>query len=287
MDRLKTVLQGHHKSDKPGRTQSDVPHSPSASEGHVQRSNTDPVEHRSSIDSDDHEHNENAAKKRLERQHEREEKAAKMREEIHQRHIRAWEADELKANYGAIDPSDVGENKMDLDVVRERFEAISQKSLGSQVAVRARVHFVRPLSSKVAFIVLRQQLSTLQTVLVAREGKVSTSMINWAERLRPETVVVVQGVLQKPQAAKDKEVKSATFHNIEILVEKVRSPILSQASLTPGTDPRHRQRHYLPSVPRLRCRTTKGRPCLARRDAHVEAVFRPREPGRQSERHHQ
>lgn len=93
-------------------------------------------------------------------------------------------------------------------------------SCGTPVTFRARIHHVRPLSSKVAFMVLRQGLATIQGVLVAREGQVSENFVRWAERLSTESVAVIHGKLQTPQGDQ-KEVKSATFHQIEVLICKV------------------------------------------------------------------
>ena len=105
---------------------------------------------------------------------------------------------------------------------RKKFEDIANLPPGTPILLRARIHHIRPLSARVAFIVLRQRLSTLQSVLVEREGEISKNMVKWCERLETESVVIVRGKLQKPNEATDKEVKSTTFHNVEILIESVR-----------------------------------------------------------------
>jgi len=71
------------------------------------------------------------------------------------------------------------------------------------------------------FIVLRQGISTVQAVLSEEEGKVSPNMVRWAGNLNRETIVYVQGRIQKPGDGHS-EVKQATIHEVEISIEKVR-----------------------------------------------------------------
>jgi ergosteryl-3beta-O-L-aspartate synthase len=47
-------------------------------------------------------------------------------------------------------------------------------------------------------------------------------MVRWAEHLHREAIVLVQGVLQKPQA-KQEEVKGASIHELEVKIQKVRT----------------------------------------------------------------
>ena len=62
-------------------------------------------------------------------------------------------------------------------------------------------------------------------------------MIRWAGSLRRETIVYVQGKIQKPGDGQP-EVKQASTHEVEIYIEKVRAfskqrslPILLYSSL--------------------------------------------------------
>lgn len=71
------------------------------------------------------------------------------------------------------------------------------------------------------FLVLRQGISTVQAVLSEEEGKVSRNMVRWAGNLHRETIVYVQGKIQKPGDGHS-EVKQATIHEVEIFIEKVR-----------------------------------------------------------------
>jgi len=71
------------------------------------------------------------------------------------------------------------------------------------------------------FLVLRQGISTVQAVLSEEEGKVSRSMVRWAGNLTRETIVYLQGKIQKPGDGHP-EIKQATVHEVEISVDKVR-----------------------------------------------------------------
>lgn len=81
------------------------------------------------------------------------------------------------------------------------------------------------LGAKLAFVVFRQQLITVQGVLHAGdepevEGKdtgVSELMVRWAEKLGKETVVLVEGKVR--EAAQ--EVKSAEIHHFELDILKM------------------------------------------------------------------
>jgi aspartyl-tRNA synthetase len=73
--------------------------------------------------------------------------------------------------------------------------------------------------AKLAFIVFRQQLLTVQGVLCAtdEEGGVSEHMVRWAEKLSKETIVLVEGKVRDAE----KEVISTEVHRFEMDVMKV------------------------------------------------------------------
>ena len=81
------------------------------------------------------------------------------------------------------------------------------------------------------FLVLRQGISTVQAVLTEEEEKVSRNMVRWAGDLRRETIVYVQGKIQKPGDGHP-EVKQASIHEVEISIEKVQPFPSSSASLS-------------------------------------------------------
>ena len=73
--------------------------------------------------------------------------------------------------------------------------------------------------AKLAFIVFRQQMLTVQGVLRAtdEEGGVSEHMVRWAEKLPKETIVLVEGNVREAE----KEVISTEVHQFEMDVMKV------------------------------------------------------------------
>ena len=96
-------------------------------------------------------------------------------------------------------------------------QQITEGMIGEPVTFRGRVHIVRRMGPSLVFIILRDQLTTMQGVLRQREGEISESMVRWAEHIRSGTVVVVKGKVQQAEQA----VKTTTFHNIELLIDEV------------------------------------------------------------------
>ncbi|OAL37402.1 aspartate-tRNA(Asn) ligase [Fonsecaea nubica] len=149
-------------------------------------------EHRSKLSLDHRDDSEERIKKRLE-------DAAKT------------ETDDMKARYGDLplmqSTTSHTQNRLDLSTVTEEMA-------GQEVVFRCRLHHVRNMGAKLVFLIFRQQISTIQGVLVEEPGKVSAIMIHWAEHLRTGNIMLVKGVLQKPQIP----VKSASIHNVEVKV---------------------------------------------------------------------
>ncbi|KAH6680662.1 aspartyl-tRNA synthetase-like protein [Halenospora varia] len=104
-----------------------------------------------------------------------------------------------------------------------------QKSEGSIISFRARIHTLRRMSAKLVFIVFRQQTITIQGVLqgfkpdgevAAGEnnvGTISEQMVRSVEHYPSETIVVVHAKLRKAH----KRVKNATVHDHELEVYEV------------------------------------------------------------------
>ncbi|KZP05302.1 aspartyl-tRNA synthetase cytoplasmic [Athelia psychrophila] len=112
---------------------------------------------------------------------------------------------------------------------REDFRNIP-KEVGHTVLFRARIQSIRPMSAKLAFIVFRQQLFTVQGVLRAtdEEGDVSENMVRWAEKLPRETIVLVEGMVREAE----KEVLSTEIHKFEMDVVKLH--VLSEVTESPA-----------------------------------------------------
>ncbi|ORY08867.1 aspartyl-tRNA synthetase-like protein [Clohesyomyces aquaticus] len=124
---------------------------------------------------------------------------------------------EQKAKYGNIPPNSyAGEPK---NQQRADIRTLSAKDVGKEVVFRARIHHLRKMSSKFVFFVFRQQIATVQGVLV-EHADISKYMLYWAEHLETESVVLVKGILQEPQS-KQGEVTGATIRDVEISVHSL------------------------------------------------------------------
>ncbi|OSX66656.1 hypothetical protein POSPLADRAFT_1131534 [Postia placenta MAD-698-R-SB12] len=97
---------------------------------------------------------------------------------------------------------------------------VASMNEGQHVTFQARVHHIRPLGSKIIFMVFRSQLTTLQGVLTEEEGVISHNMVRWAEGLNRETIVLVKGVVQRPPDGQE-EVHSTRVHNHEVKIQKL------------------------------------------------------------------
>lgn len=68
------------------------------------------------------------------------------------------------------------------------------------------------------FIALRQRLDTIQGLIMVNSTTISKQMVKWASSVSDESIVLVEGQVQKPM----EEVKSCTVGLCEILISKVR-----------------------------------------------------------------
>lgn len=66
------------------------------------------------------------------------------------------------------------------------------------------------------FLVLRQRTDSVQALLAVSEGKVSKQMVKWVAGLPEESIVLVQGVLEKT----NEEIKSATVGDVEVHISQ-------------------------------------------------------------------
>mmetsp|Transcript_19378 Transcript_19378/g.16594 ORF Transcript_19378/g.16594 Transcript_19378/m.16594 type:complete len:88 (-) Transcript_19378:1178-1441(-) len=85
-------------------------------------------------------------------------------------------------------------------------EELEELLVGTKVWVRARLHNSRKQGSKFCFVVLREQMSTVQVVIQVSEGKVSPTMVKWAAQVPKESVIEVYGSVTKPEI----EIKGCT-----------------------------------------------------------------------------
>jgi aspartyl-tRNA synthetase len=69
------------------------------------------------------------------------------------------------------------------------------------------------------FLHLRQRTDSVQSVLSVEEGKVSKFMVKWAAGLTDESIVLVEGIVQRSP----EEIKSATIKDVELKLTRVRT----------------------------------------------------------------
>lgn len=75
------------------------------------------------------------------------------------------------------------------------------------------------------FVVLRQQAHTLQGLVVVEPEHVSKKMVRWVEGIHDESIVLVEGVVQKAK----EPIKSCTIHDVELKIRKVRPRVACEA----------------------------------------------------------
>jgi aspartyl-tRNA synthetase len=104
-------------------------------------------------------------------------------------------------------------------VLRHQIASLSSELDGKTVVIRARVHTLRGQGNKV-FLKLRQRTDSVQALLSVEEGKVSKLMVKWAATLSSESIVLVEGIVQKSP----EEIKDATIKDVELMITRVRTP---------------------------------------------------------------
>lgn len=75
-----------------------------------------------------------------------------------------------------------------------------------EVLIRGRVHTTRPVGNKLAFVVVRERVSTVQCLATVKPDSVSKEMVRFVRSLSNESIVDVIGVVSVP----DVEIKGAT-----------------------------------------------------------------------------
>ncbi|KAI9779817.1 MAG: hypothetical protein M1839_007130 [Geoglossum umbratile] len=158
------------------------------------------------------------ALKKLAKDREKAEKAARRaaQEEQQRKDREAAANDTAKDNYGKLpmirSTERTGATRVHLkDLTPENHN-------GTIVIFRSRVHNARVQSAKLAFLVLRQQAVTIQTVVAANiGGTVSRQMVKWAGNINSESIVLVHGLVQTTP----EPVKSASISDLEIHIQKI------------------------------------------------------------------
>ncbi|KAF5312607.1 hypothetical protein D9619_003211 [Psilocybe cf. subviscida] len=123
------------------------------------------------------------------------------------------EVDDAVGNYG---PLPLNQSQTRPRIQRDQIASLSTR-IGEQVVLRARVQTSRAQGNKMVFLNLRQRTDSVQALLVVAEGKVSKQMVKWAAGLSDESIVLIEGVVEKTA----EPIKSATVSDAEIKVSKI------------------------------------------------------------------
>ncbi|KXJ96131.1 hypothetical protein Micbo1qcDRAFT_158334 [Microdochium bolleyi] len=129
----------------------------------------------------------------------------KRKQEEEQRH--AAESPEIQSRYGT-------KNRKDLPA-STKLEELDSWTEGETLRFTARIHHVRNVSAKLAFILLRQRTVTVQSVLTVRDNAVTESFVRWAEHLKAESIVYVEAVVKKAPET----IKTCNVHDYELQIE--------------------------------------------------------------------
>ncbi|RDB28446.1 Aspartate--tRNA ligase, cytoplasmic [Hypsizygus marmoreus] len=149
--------------------------------------------------------------KALEKEKKAAEKAAKQQEIAQQQ--AAAEVDFAVDFYGTL-PLNQSQSRPRRE--RAQISSLSSRD-GETVLVRARVQASRAQGNKLAFLNLRQRTHSVQAVLQVTPEKVSKQMVKWAAALADESIVLVEGVVQKSPIP----IQGASVSDVEIHVQKL------------------------------------------------------------------
>lgn len=146
------------------------------------------------LDDDRHEKSLRKAQEQRMKEHEREQERESFQQRRREEEEKALQSDpaEIAARYGTKTSEVLAKTASIQQVASDPHNA------GVSVSFTARIHHVRPMSSKLAFVIFRDQIDLIQGVLAYREGEISENFVRWAEHLTSEGLVHVTGQLQKP-----------------------------------------------------------------------------------------
>ncbi|XP_042398147.1 aspartate--tRNA ligase 2, cytoplasmic-like [Zingiber officinale] len=125
------------------------------------------------------------------------------------------EADPFAANYGEV-PIEEIQSKAVSGRVWTEIGALEGQLSGQSVLIRGVAQTIRPVSKKMAFLVLRQFTSTVQCVLSVDKESVSPQMVKFATVLNKESIVDVEGIISVP-----KDPITGTTQQVEVQIKKL------------------------------------------------------------------
>jgi aspartyl-tRNA synthetase len=140
------------------------------------------------------------SKKQQKKDAKKAEKAAQRQQQQQQQQQQPVDAeDPFAANYGDVPVEEI-QSKAVSGRSWAKIGDLDGSAAGRSVLIRGATQAIRPVSKKMAFVVLRQSMSTVQCVLVASaDAGVSTQMVRFATALSKESIVDVEGVVSLPK----------------------------------------------------------------------------------------
>ncbi|KAI5818660.1 hypothetical protein BZA77DRAFT_306139 [Pyronema omphalodes] len=157
-----------------------------------------------------------ARKKRIAKEAKEAEKKRKAEEQAAAKAAReAANVDTAKEFYGKA-PINNSASRPRLNYAK--ISELSAADDGKEIIFRARVQNTRAQGAKMAFLVLRQGMDTIQSLVqVAADGSVSKQMVKWAASINMESIVMVTGTVKKVA----EEIKSASISDAEVHITKI------------------------------------------------------------------
>ncbi|TDL20556.1 aspartate-tRNA ligase [Rickenella mellea] len=92
---------------------------------------------------------------------------------------------------------------------------LSPADVGRNVLVRARLASSR-YQGKLAFLIVRQRIHTLQVCVAVGEGATSKKMVQWVSEIPSESVILVEGTIRAV-----KNLKTTTVRDVELVAGKM------------------------------------------------------------------
>ena len=117
---------------------------------------------------------------------------------------------------GSAEHKPTNEDRVQLSAIAQQYHANDQSDPGKDITFRAVVENARVQSAKLAFLVLRQGLSSIQAV-VAASDTLSRQMVKFCGGIPAESMVLVHGLVKRPM----EPVKSTTISHLEIHIAKL------------------------------------------------------------------
>lgn len=136
------------------------------------------------------------------------------------------EPEEIHRRYGNLPLMQSREDNL-TEGDRWQIDSRHVQQAGGEVNLRARIRAARKMSAKLAFLVLPQQLATIQGVLHMEEGEISTHMVQWVESIPTESIVLVKGYLQHPEVP----ITGCSVHDLEISIQELHVIVRKEESV--------------------------------------------------------